>query len=353
MRILYISRALDDNDTGAKYVMLRNLRALQKIAGRDNITIVRFWKPTIYTYFESLIRQGSYGVSFQDEKKILKLAQSNKYDWVFLEGTLFGNIVKKLSKNGSRTIVYAHNVDAILYEQEMKFNRSLISKLRYMHVHINERTTLKWTAKLIALTMRDDKGFQKLYSRSADIILPITCEQNSNKAQANKLNFKPYLLFVGSNFFPNIEGINWFIDHVATHIDLDVRIVGGCCQNQNLRNRTLPEKVFLDGYVEDLSSYYQEAVAVIIPIFHGSGMKTKTIEALSYGKTILGTEEAFVGISADYNRIGGLCNSAKEFIDKITSLDKNIRTNEYTTNVFNSYFSNEIFVDRLQAFINE
>lgn len=353
MKILYISRALDDDSTGAKYVMQRNLSVLQKVVGRDNITVLRFNKPTISTYFFSLLRQGCYGVSFQDEQKTFKLAQSNKYDWVFLEGTLFGSIVKRLRKKGLKTIVYAHNVDALLYKQEMELSHSLTSKLRYMHVHMNERTTLEWATKLIALTKRDDNGFQQLYNRVADIILPITCKQNTNNVQTCNLNFKPYLLFVGSNFFPNVEGIKWFIDYVATHIDLDVRVVGGCCQNQILQNRFLPKNVFLEGYVEDLSSYYQEAVAVIIPIFHGSGMKTKTIEALSYGKTILGTEEAFVGVSADYNRMGGLCNTAEEFIDKITALDKNIRINEYSTNIFNSYFSDKIFFDRLQAFINE
>lgn len=80
MKILYISRALDDNNTGAKYVMQRNLRVLQKIAGRDNVTVYIFKRPSIATYFTSLLRQGSYGVSLQDEHAVLKIAQSNNYD---------------------------------------------------------------------------------------------------------------------------------------------------------------------------------------------------------------------------------------------------------------------------------
>lgn len=353
MKILYISRALDDNNTGAKYVMQRNLRALQKIVGRDNVTVYMFKRPLIATYCMSLLRQGSYGVSLQDEQRLLKIAQSNNYDWVFLEGTLFGNVVKKLREKGIRTMVYAHNVDAMLYKQEMQLNVSLTAKLRYMHVAMNERITLQWTSKLLALTERDNNGFKQLYGRGADIILPITYERQQNNIQASTLNVKPYLLFVGSNFFPNVEGISWFIDHIATHIDLDVRIVGGCCQNQILRNRSLPDNVFLDGYVDDLCVFYKEAVAVIIPIFHGSGMKTKTVEALSYGKSIIGTKEAFVGILADYDLIGGLCNSPKEFIDRISLLDKSNRVNGYSLNVFNSCFSEEIFIDRLRAFINE
>jgi len=34
---------------------------------------------------------------------------------------------------------------------------------------------------------------------------------------------------------------------------------------------------------------------VILPIISGSGMKTKTAEALMYGKSIIGIKEAFEG----------------------------------------------------------
>ena len=41
--------------------------------------------------------------------------------------------------------------------------------------------------------------------------------------------------------------------------------------------------------VDCLETWYEKADVVISPIFLGSGMKTKTAEALMYGKPILGT----------------------------------------------------------------
>jgi hypothetical protein len=78
--------------------------------------------------------------------------------------------------------------------------------------------------------------------------------------------------------------------------------VGACCENPTLAYKTIPSNVKLDGYVNDLSSYYKSAVAVVAPIFKGSGMKTKVIEAMSYGKSIIGTDEAFQGIECDFSR---------------------------------------------------
>ena len=69
-------------------------------------------------------------------------------------------------------------------------------------------------------------------------------------------------------------------------------------------------------------------------------MKTKTIEAMSYGKTIIGTDECFQGIECDYSEIGALCNTAEEFIVAINNHDGS-KHNKYTAELFESHFSNK------------
>lgn len=50
-------------------------------------------------------------------------------------------------------------------------------------------------------------------------------------------------------------------------------------------------------------------------------MKTKTAEALMYGKTIIGTKEAFEGYVLDEKAMK-LCSNAQEFIDTALCLIK-------------------------------
>ena len=158
------------------------------------------------------------------------------------------------------------------------------------------------------------------------------------------------LLICWVKLFPNIEGLNWFLKHVAPYIDMDIRIVGACCKNPAFHNRILPDNVYLEGYVDNIARYYINADAVIAPIFSGSGMKTKTIEAMSYGKTIFGTNEAFAGIECDYDKIGGLCNTAEEFIRCLASSISR-HPNSYTLQLFRTSYTDAVFTSRLKQLI--
>ena len=68
----------------------------------------------------------------------------------------------------------------------------------------------------------------------------------------------------------------------------------------------------------------------------GSGMKVKTCESLMYGKNIIGTKETFEGYNLDTDKVGGLCNTPKEFIDRINYFIHHpvTRYNPYAREVF-------------------
>ena len=73
------------------------------------------------------------------------------------------------------------------------------------------------------------------------------------------------------------------------------------------------KKIEIHGFVEDLYTFYAKADCVIAPIFEGSGMKTKTTEALMWGKFIIGTKEAFCGFDIT-DDIGVCCENSEDFI---------------------------------------
>ena len=117
-------------------------------------------------------------------------------------------------------------------------------------------------------------------------------------------------------------------------------MIGSCCETITYLPENLKNKVEIMGLVDNLALEYERASFVIVPLFKGSGMKTKTIEAMSYGKTIFGTDEGFQGIDCDYDKMGGLCNSAETFIEKINNFGGAL-TNEYVLSLFNEKYSND------------
>lgn len=347
-KILYIAREPQKELSGGASVDKRNLSILQELYGKSNVIIEYLPKTTMKNVILSLLTLSSYGVTLQQEKNILQLQTKNKCSIIFIEGSLSGYIIKKISQIGGNIILHMHNIETLLYKQKYNTNRGVVSYLCYRFVQFNERLSVKYSDYIISLNKRDNDELEKMYNRKANLILPITFPMR----KLPKINvIGKYLLFVGSDFFPNVEGVKWFITEVAPYIDINVKIVGGCCNNHLLINLSLPENVSFEGYVNDVDPYYLEAAAVIAPIFSGSGMKTKTVEAMSFGKTIIGTDEAFVGIEGDLNKIGALCNNSYEFIKAIQRLQRNV-FNDYTYTVFMNRYTHEIFRDRLNSFIN-
>ena len=163
--------------------------------------------------------------------------------------------------------------------------------------------------------------------------------------EENKIENKEFkLLFVGvGTFLPNIQGIEFFIKNVIPYINVKLEIVGKNTELNKEKWERLNSKVEVKGTVDSLDNYYNEANAVIAPIFIGGGMKVKTAEALSYGKTIFGTTEAFEGYEVDYSKVGGLCNTVEEFIEVINNYIEWWKNNDKPT--FNKY-SYQIFKEK-------
>jgi GT2 family glycosyltransferase/glycosyltransferase involved in cell wall biosynthesis len=105
------------------------------------------------------------------------------------------------------------------------------------------------------------------------------------------------LLFVGSNTAPNIVGLRWFFEHVWPLVRLkrpDIRLSVAGSVARALEQA--PEGVAMLGVVGDLAPLYANAGVVISPLYTGSGLKIKLIEALAEGKAVIGTTITAQGV---------------------------------------------------------
>lgn len=207
----------------------------------------------------------------------------------------------------------------------------------YLRIKFWETITCKYSDKFITLNQRDSQLLKKYYNKQSTIQLPTSFVDKFNviKAKETILNTKEEItyLFVGVSFFPNIEGVQWLLDNVMPYVDGVLYVIGKGMDHVQFNN--LNERVKILGFVDDLSEYYYHAKCVVSPIFSGAGMKTKTAEALMYGKTIIGTTEAFEGYDID-NHCMFCCNTKEEFIDTMNAL--NSREPQYINNASRELF---------------
>jgi hypothetical protein len=186
--------------------------------------------------------------------------------------------------------------------------------------YYNENRGSKYADKVITLTLEDSTRLHELYGRSADKIIPITVSCNTKFANILQLE-SPYILFCGSYFGPNINGIKWFIDTVLPHIKFTLIVIGFQMENlTNLKSQIRnfdSSKIKIIGTVDSVTPYYQQAVFVINPIQQGAGMNTKSVEAMAYGKVLITTEFAIKGFPNPLPKTILVCKTAENFIQTL------------------------------------
>lgn len=296
-------------------------------------------------------------INFKKEvKELLRInIKQEKYTYVWIDNSLYGSIAKFIKKIDSniKIIIFFHNIEYLYFKDKVKIE-GVKNLIMLPYCYINEKRSLKFSDKILVLNSRDDTNLNQIYYRKSNLIIPLTLRDKykENKIKDDYENKIPRGLFVGSNFFANTHGINWFIDNVLPELNIELIIVGSGMEKFKKKYENKNKKIEVLGFVEKIEEEYGKADFIISPIFKGSGMKTKITEALMYGKTIFGTSESFEGFdNLDYNKIGGICNSKEEFIKKIKNYKIQNKVNIYSREIYIKNYSNSSIIEKLKKVI--
>ncbi len=332
---------------GGEIASKANYDALTEICGEKNIEIleIKEKKSLFGKYIQYLFKRDGYDKA--EERRLCRYINEKAIDIIFFDGSWFGGLINKLNVN-SKKIVFLHNVEKEYSYARMKRNR--LTAIKYRSVAFNEKQIMAKADYVFVLNQRDNQLIKKFYQRECDLFLPIAIKDTYYPITQNIVKQgKKSLLFVGSYFQPNVDGIIWFIKEVLPMVECGLVIIGKDMEKvKYLEN----ENIIVVGTVENTAEYYIYADAVVIPIFSGGGMKVKTAEAMMYGKKILGTREALIGYCEE--EVEGICecNTAEEYINAIKNLD-NQRYNQNIRQHFLDNFTYEINKKRLGEFFHE
>jgi hypothetical protein len=319
-KLLYIGNIPEGSIlAGGDALNARNIAIIEQIKGKENVDFITpegtktlREKLRNYLLFNTPLYSGS------DTERIAQQASAGKYSAVFLDASLYGKIVRKIKKLHPeiKILAHYHNIETFFIKSQMKLpvtkifhHASLLPAVWY-----NEYLTAKYADVNIVLNRREEKLLWKYYRKKNPVIMPISYEDRFNALKSKDISIEKNILFVGSDSFPNVEGIKWFVWQVMPRLDVPLYVVGKGMEKH--RRALAAQNVHIVGSVEDVSPYYYNASCVVAPIFAGGGMKTKTAEALMYGKTIFATTESLQGYDIN-EKAGKCCNTAGDFIDAI------------------------------------
>ncbi len=282
---------------------------------------------------KSIITGESYHVSRFDsaefKAKLIHVLKADNYDVVQLETLYMCPYIDVIRKNSTAKILLrAHNTEHLIWKQLALesvnvFKKFILSKLARTLERYERHTLPKVDG--IAVISQDDIPFYNTFSSKTEIrLIPfgVKIPETNNIADVKEIS----LFHIGSmNWIPNQKGIKWFIEEVwpETHSKFSQLKV-------HLAGRKMPEwllncnsnGVVIVGEVENAAEFIDSHSIMIVPLFSGSGIRIKIIEAMLAGKTVISTATGAAGISYTDRKNILIANDKESFIAAISSCMK-------------------------------
>lgn len=267
----------------ARVAALRVLRRLPYLAGKWD-------SPTIHDALERILGAGGFDVVYIDHLGMARYADR----------------VRRLCPR-ARLVIEAHNVESDFFRQfaEQRSGPARWAGLaEWRATQRFERQVLRGADAVVAIS-QDDARALALQTGAVPLCVPqvVDFQRRQGAAPADP----PQLCYVGNlTWHPNVRGLDWFCEAVwplihATMPQARLRIAGSGLPTGPDGRPVAPPRwqapgIEVHGFLPELEPLYAESSAMIAPIFGGSGVRIKLLEALRAGMPTVTTPEGAAGL---------------------------------------------------------
>jgi glycosyltransferase involved in cell wall biosynthesis len=305
-------------------------------------------------------------LSHNFSKALIASLNKTTYDVIQLEGLYLCPYIPLLKRHSNALIAYrAHNVESEIWK---RITNSVSNPLKKLYLAILTRRLRKLEQKmlntydvLIPISERDNMTFREWGNRKPVHISPTGIPASHFKSQ-HPAGVIRRLFFIGAlDWIPNQEGLCWLLDKVWTEIS---RKIPG--SELHIAGRNAPgwliEKIRrstarFHGEVDDALRFFDANDIMLVPLFAGSGMRIKIIEAMARSKVVIATPVGAEGLGLGNGKQICIAESPEDFISAIEKVTADNRffsvmaksAFEYTK----ANFGNEEIINRLVDFYKE
>jgi glycosyltransferase involved in cell wall biosynthesis len=277
---------------------------------------------------------------------------------------MMGNISRDILNSG-KVILNQHNI-------EDKTMRSLANSMplslkKYLFLFDSYRLGLiesliyRKNIYLYTFVSTDDKAYFEIkYNKKNTYHLPICCEIHPYLSyhESHKMHC---LAMIGKMSYPaNVEAATWFANNVFPKVqetvnDVKLYLVGKDPAIEVMRLSNHNQNIIVTGTVDDVSTYYNDATLIIIPLMHGGGVKVKLLEALGYGKLVVSTSKGVEGTYLKGQEHLLIADTAKDMtdicIDALNNSSKYEETRKRGYEYVKIHHSYEMVIDTFNNYI--
>jgi glycosyltransferase involved in cell wall biosynthesis len=225
----------------------------------------------------------------------------------------------------------AHNIEFLIWERLTDNENNLFKRyyLRYLTKKLKryEIKIIDYIDGIIAISSVDKIFFDTLKSGTAVTAIPYAIDIEEGSYFTSPVKSTPFFYHLGSmNWLPNLEAVYWLLKEVWPVVvkrkpEAVISIAG----------RNMPEdivafsnnSVSVESHIKSIEEYLSDKHVLLAPIFSGSGIRIKILEAMSYGKLVITTAIGAEGIDYEDGKDILIAETVEQFVEKILAVCNN------------------------------
>lgn len=292
--------------------------------------------------FFNLFSDKSYNVerfySAEYEAKLFKLLTETKYDFILLEGIYlmrYIDVIRRAQQQSelnrkTPVVQRPQNVEYVIWERLANAETNILKRiyLRFLAKRMKrfELGMMNKADLFIPVSQTDLDIFQKYGCTLPAVAIP-TGYVFAELPELNVANEQNSVAFIGGmDWLPNREGVEWFLNEVWNRVLLKVPDAQFYLAGRNfpdeLKRRT-NKGLHIVGEVENAKEFVQGHAVAIVPLFAGSGMRVKIVEAMAWSRAIVSTSVGAESLAYTNDKNILIADNADSFADAIVSVLQN------------------------------
>lgn len=255
------------------------------------------------------------------DKALKSTLKKESFDVVLFESLFTSSYLPTISKNSHAKLIYrSHNIEHQIWENQSRLSSNPFVKL-YLELQVKrlkrqEINFWKSVKNIASISITDSQKITALSKANVNTVHLHAQEKDLKLVdQSSKIDF----FHLGAmDWKPNVQGIKWLVDEVWPMLKNNKAEI-------HLAGRKMPKELleraeaglFIQGEIENASQFTSQHKVLLVPLFIGSGMRVKIIEAMAQGKCIICTKLAAQGIPFTHEENILIAETKTEFVDAI------------------------------------
>lgn len=262
-------------------------------------------------------------ITYEFEKALVEVLQEQPFDIIQLEGLYLCPYIPIIRSHSKALISYrAHNIEHEIWQRNLSREKNHLKK-RYLKILASrlldfEKSFVNQYDLLVPITARDGQTFAEWGNTRPVHVSPTGISPRNYEPLPQKTVY-PTVFHLGAlDWFPNQEGLLWFLRTVWRYLSKDFPEVRFCIAGRNAPEWLISEfKKFRNieflGEVEDAHAFLNAHAIMVVPLLSGGGMRIKIVEGMALQKTIVSTPVGAEGIQVSHGKEMLIASNPEEF----------------------------------------